>query len=120
MKEIKAYIRKTMMDGVIDALEAIPGIPGVAFSEVGGYGHRASDGYFQRISMMKLEIDVPDDMTETVIECILEHARTGAGHLGDGRIYISELTESINVRDGSRGAEVLKSLPGIESDKNET
>lgn len=105
MKEIKAYIRRSMMDGVIDALEAIPGIPGIAFNEVGGYGHRADNGRFQRITMMKLEIDVPDNMEETVIDCLLQHARTGSGHLGDGRIYISDIAAGINIRDGSRSRE---------------
>lgn len=108
MKEIKAYIRKTMVDNVRDALEKIPGIPGVAYNEVGGFGHVSTDRHFTNIKMVKLEIDLPDDMVEMVVQCIVENARTGKGHHGDGRVYVSKLEDGINIRDGSSGEKILK------------
>lgn len=102
MKEIKAYIRNNMVDDVIDALKDVTGVPGVAVVLVDGFGHAYDEDQFQRVQMAKLEVDVPDEHASAVIECIARHARTGEGHPGDGRIYVSELVESIRIADGQR------------------
>lgn len=102
MKEIKAYIRNTMVDDVIDALKDVPGVSGVAIVPVNGFGHTYDDDRFERIEMTRLEANVPDAHAPAVIECIASHARTGDGHPGDGRIYVSELFESIRIADGQR------------------
>lgn len=108
MKEIKAYIRKDMMDRVIDAFDKIPDFPGIAFSEVGGFGRSSREDGLTEIRMMKLEIDVPDEKVETVVQIMLDHARTGRGHFGDGRIYVSNLTKAVRIRDGARGSRILR------------
>ena len=108
MKEVKAYVRNNMVDAVIDALAAMPGIPGVAVVPVTGFGHVHDDAdTSMRVSMSKLEIDVPDDQVEPVIEAIVRHARTGAGHPGDGRIYVRGLDEAVYIADGRRGEAAL-------------
>ncbi len=103
MKEIKAYIRPPMADTVVDALEAMPGIPGVAVTSSYGFGHVVDDGQPARVEMTRLEIEVPDALADSVVECVREHARTGAGHIGDGRIYVTELSRAVRIADGAEG-----------------
>lgn len=108
MKEIKAYVRNNMVDAVVDALAAMPGVPGVAVVPVSGFGHVHDDrDTTVRIRMTKLEIDVPEAQVEAVIDCIVRHARTGAGHPGDGRVYVTRLDEAIRIADGRRGDAAL-------------
>lgn len=104
MQEIKAYVRKNMLDSVLDSLNTIAGLPGIAIVEVNGFGHHAAeDGPLTRTEMAKLEIDVPDELVAPVVETILEHARTSQGHPGDGKIFVSDLREAIRIADGARG-----------------
>ncbi|MDZ7662996.1 P-II family nitrogen regulator [Thiohalophilus sp.] len=108
MKEIKAYIRNNMVDAVIDALAAMPDIPGVAVVPVNGFGHVHDNGDTTvRVSMSKLEIDVPAYEVEAVIDCITRHARTGEGHPGDGKVYVQSLDEAVRIADGQRGEGIL-------------
>ncbi len=53
--------------------------------------------------MTRLEIEVPDALADSVVECVREHARTGAGHIGDGRIYVTELSRAVRIADGAEG-----------------
>lgn len=100
MKEVKAYIRENMLDSVIDALAAIPGMPGIAVVHLREYGHATDSGGLVRIDMAKLEIDVADTLVEAVVNTLIDTARTGAGHPGDGRVFVSELTQAIPIKDG--------------------
>lgn len=111
MKEIKAYIRNNMVDDVVDALEAMPGVPGVAVVPVSGFGHVHDDGAAMRVQMTKLEVDVPDEQVEPVVDCIVRHARTGTGHPGDGKICVCELAQAVRIADGALGAEALERAP---------
>lgn len=108
MKEVKAYIRNALVDDVVDALEALPGVPAVAVVPVRGFGHTANGGPAVRVEMSKLEVDLPDDAVEPVIDCIVRHARTGDGHPGDGKVYVTELAEAVRVADGARGPDILR------------
>lgn len=103
MKEIKAYVRPSMIDAVVDALEAMPGIPGVAVMAANGFGHVEGDGSVARVTMARLEVEVPDELVGPIIGCLRQHARTGEGHTGDGRIYVAELSRVIRIADGAEG-----------------
>ena len=108
MKEIKAIIQPHRLTPVIDALQAIAGLPGVTVPEVKGFGlNRAKDAkdkevqdYVEYAKKVKLEIVVPDEMFELVDRAIVTHARTG--HAGDGLLFISTIDEVIRVRTGER------------------
>lgn len=100
MKEIKAYVREHMLDEVVDALAVIPGMPGVAVVRLREYGHATDDGRLVRVDMAKLEIDVDDALLACVVETLVTHARTGDGHPGDGRVFVSELSQVIRIADG--------------------
>jgi len=107
MKEIKAYIRETMADRVVDAVERIPEAPGVTVLHVRGYGHAADTGQTGQVRMVKLEIDVADDLLRTVVDAILQNARTGDGHPGDGKVFVSDIAEAYRIGDGATGEEAL-------------
>ncbi|MDT0618396.1 MAG: P-II family nitrogen regulator [Salinisphaeraceae bacterium] len=104
MQEIKAYVRKNMLDAVLDSLNTIEGLPGIAIVDVQGFGHHAAkDAPLTKTDMAKLEIDVPDELVAPVVETILAQARTGEGHPGDGKVFVTELREAIRIADGARG-----------------
>jgi len=100
--EIKAIIRRHMLENVIDALHGYPNLPGVTISEVTGVGHiPPSSGERARFGdarMLKLEIVVPEIFSETVRDLISEHARTGQP--GDGIIFSIPVESATRVRTG--------------------
>ncbi|MEF8793895.1 P-II family nitrogen regulator [Thiohalorhabdus sp.] len=107
MKEIKAYIREAMVDQVVDALGKLPGPPGVTVLDVQAYGHRPGGDTLERTRMAKLEVDVSDDSFDRVVDTVLKHARTQAGHPGDGKVLVSELAGAYRISDGAFGEQVL-------------
>jgi len=107
MKEIKAYIRNQMVDGVLDALALLPGVRGVTLVAVRGFGHPKIEGPPQIVERTKLEIVVPDDQVEMIINCIIQHARTETGHCGDGKIFVSHVDTAVRIRNGERGEGVV-------------
>lgn len=108
MKEIKAVIQKFMLPKVLEALRGHPELPGLTISEVKGFGKGGATktaGEFppdlmQSSPKIKLEIVVPDDIVESLVQIIRTHARTG--NLGDGKIFVSSVDEVIKVRTGER------------------
>jgi len=106
MKEVKAYVREHMLDKVINALAAIPGMPGIAVVRLREYGHATDDGGLVRIEMAKLEIDVTDILVDRVVNTIVAHARTGSGHPGDGRIFVSDLGRAVRIADGGQDSDM--------------
>lgn len=100
MHEIKAYIRAQMVDAVIDALSNQGVVSGLAVTTLRTYGHGEGDGPLERVEMCKLEADVADAHIDEVVDCIREHARTGPGHAGDGKIYVSRVRRAIRIADG--------------------
>ena len=107
MKAIKAYIREAMVDRVIDALGHLPGPPAVTVLEVQAYGHRPEGTTLEKTRMAKLELDVTDDACDRVVATILQNARTQAGHPGDGKVYVSDLSEAYRISDGAFGEQVM-------------
>ena len=107
MKEIKAYIRNPMLDSVLDALSSLPDAPGVTTVAVQGFGHPKGEGPFRLVERIKLEIVVPDDKVERIVDCIIKHARTEAGHFGDGKIFVSPVDTAIRIRNGESGDSVV-------------
>lgn len=108
MKEIKAYIRSNMADAVLDALERLRAVPAVAVVSLREFGHRHGSGEIAAVAMVKLEVDVADDAAERVVETIVEHARTGDGHPGDGKVFVTDLSEAVRIEDGTRGEDAVR------------
>ena len=113
MKEIKAIIQPFLLSRVIDALKEWEGLPGVTISEVRGFGRGRlpgnSDSSDQAeifgIKKSKLEIVVPDNLVEKVVELIAKHAHTG--NSGDGKVFISTVDDVLRVRTGERGSNAI-------------
>lgn len=106
MKEIKAYLRKHMVEHVIDAIEALDDPPGLTLSDVRGLGHteqpEAPARFLERV---KLEIVVPDDQADEIIRIIAKSARTS--YHGDGLVFVSDVERVVRVRTGCEGPEIL-------------
>ena len=112
MKRIEAIIKPFKLDEVKEALNEI-GIQGMTISEVKGYGrqkghkeiYRGAEYVVDFIPKVKIEIVVPSENIQQIIEKIQEAAHTGK--IGDGKIFVSPIEEAIRVRTGERGAEAI-------------
>ena len=113
MKEIKAIIQPFMLEKVLEALRGHPELPGVTVSEVLGWGRSRADRAPERLTAgghafakkTKLEIVLPDDQVEGVVDLVVKAAHTGRP--GDGKIFVIEVTDSVRVRTGERGVEAV-------------
>lgn len=112
MKKIIAIIRSSKFEEVREALSGI-GINFFTFLEVKGFGRQKGEevsyrgavydvGYIARI---QLELVVPADQENSVINCIREAARTG--EVGDGKIFVSNVDRVIGIRSGNEGIKGL-------------
>ncbi|QDT33680.1 P-II family nitrogen regulator [Thalassoglobus polymorphus] len=112
MKKIEAIIRHFKLEEVKDALTEA-GISGMTVSEVKGFGrqkghkeqYRGAEYTVDFVPKVKMEIVVSDEDAQKAIDAILTTARTG--QIGDGKIFISELSEAVRIRTGETGGESL-------------
>ncbi len=112
MKFIVAIIQPFKLDAVREGLSEL-GIEGLTASEVRGFGrqkghrevYRGSEYTINYVPKVKIEIAVGDDIAERVIESVQNIAQTGK--IGDGKIFVFELSEAIRVRTGEMGEEAL-------------
>jgi len=108
MKKIEAIIREERLEPVKQALERA-GYFGMTVSEVSGRGEqrgltlpwRAGEYRVDLLPKLKLEMVVIDKDVEPVVDTIVENARSG--EIGDGKIFIIPVEETIRVRTGERG-----------------
>lgn len=98
MKEIKAIIQPFRLEAVMDALRGVEGLPGVTVSVVTGMS--AQRGPYESVEKAKLEIMVPDDLVERVVDVVRQAAHTG--NPGDGRIFVIPIEQTVKVRTGER------------------
>lgn len=112
MKKIEAVIKPFKLEDVKDALAEI-GITGMTVSEVKGYGrqkghselYRGAEYVVDFLPKIKMEMVVDDDMLDTVVDKIIEAARTGK--IGDGKIFVSDIAQIIRIRTGETGSEAI-------------
>ena len=115
MKFIVAIIQPFKLDVVREGLSEL-GVEGLTASEVRGFGrqkghrevYRGSEYTINYVPKVKIEIAVGDDIAERVVETVQNVAQTGK--IGDGKIFVFELSEAIRVRTGETG-EVRSNLP---------
>jgi nitrogen regulatory protein P-II 1 len=106
MKEIKAIIQPFVLDKVIDALEEIPGLPGITISDVRGFGKTRDDGDPVRdVKKVKVEIMVPEPMVEEVVVRLARAAHTG--NPGDGKIFVIDIEDVVKIRTGEHGRDAI-------------
>jgi nitrogen regulatory protein PII len=112
MKKIEAIVKPFKLDDVKQALSEI-GLQGMTISEVKGYGrqkghkeiYRGAEYLVDFIPKIKIEIVVPSDRVDTVIDTIRKAANTGK--IGDGKIFVLPIEQVIRVRTGERGEEAI-------------
>ena len=112
MKKVEAIIKPFKLDEVKDALSEV-GIQGMTVIEVKGFGrtggkkevYRGSAYVVDFVPKVKLEIVVPDDITNSVIDAIEKSAKTG--RIGDGKIFVGPVDEAVRIRTGERAEEAI-------------
>ena len=112
MKKIEAVIRHFKLEEVKDALTQA-GVHGMTVSEVRGFGrqkghkeqYRGAEYTVDFLPKVKIEVVVDDADAKTVIDTVLQTARTG--QIGDGKIFVTNLEGAIRIRTGETGAESL-------------
>ena len=67
--------------------------------------YRGMEYRVRLLAKSKIEVVVPDDMLERVVETITNAARTG--EVGDGKIFISRIEDAVRIRTGDRGGDAL-------------
>lgn len=112
MKKVEAIIKPFKLDDVKEALNEI-GIQGMTISEVKGYGrqkghkeiYRGAEYVVDFIPKIKIEIVVETERVDLVMDKILEAANTGK--IGDGKIFVTPVSEAVRVRTGERGKDAI-------------
>ncbi len=112
MKKVEAIIKPFKLDDVKSALQEL-GMQGLTVSDVKGFGrqkghtelYRGAEYTVDFLPKVKLEIVVADDKVEAVVEAIVAAAATGK--IGDGKIFVLPLGESVRIRTGERGESAL-------------
>ena len=112
MQKVEAIIKPFRLDEVKESLNGI-GIQGITVSEVKGFGrqkghtelYRGAEYVVDFLPKIKVEVVVSAKLTDKAVQAIVEAANTG--RIGDGKIFILDVEESIRIRTGERGAEAV-------------
>ena len=112
MKIVMAIIKPFKLDEVRDALTGV-GIHGLTVTEVKGYGrqkghteiYRGAEYAVSFLPKLKIEVAVASSEVDKVVEAIAGSAKTG--QIGDGKIFVTDLHDSIRIRTGERGEDAL-------------
>ena len=112
MKLVTAIIKPFKLDEVRESLSAI-GIQGVTVTEVKGFGRqkghtelcRGAEYVVDFLPKIKLEIGIAETQVDQVLDAIQESAATGK--IGDGKIFVTDLENSIRIRTGETGTDAL-------------
>ncbi len=108
MKRIEAIIRPDKLEAIVEELSDL-GYAGLNYTEVQGHGRqkgmkelfRGREYDIKFVPKIKIEVVSSDDKAEDIIDAIIKIA--GTGQIGDGKIFISEITDVIRVRTKERG-----------------
>jgi len=108
MKKIEAIIKPFKLDDVKETLSEL-GVKGMSITEIRGFGrqkghteiYRGAEYVVDFLPKIKVEIVVSEDQVEEVMESICETARTGK--IGDGKIFVLPVEETVRIRTGERG-----------------
>lgn len=112
MKLITAIIKPFKQDDVKEALSEA-GVSGITLTEVKGFGrqkghtelYRGAEYVVDFLPKVKLEIAVPSDDVDKLVEAISKSANTGK--IGDGKIFVSDIEQTIRIRTGETGSKAL-------------
>ncbi len=112
MKIVMAIIKPFKLDEVRDALTGI-GVHGMTVTEVKGYGrqkghteiYRGTEYAVSFLPKLKIEVAVPSDQVDKVVDTITSTAKTG--QIGDGKIFVFGIDQAVRIRTGETDAAAL-------------
>ena len=112
VRKVEAVIKPFKLEEVKEALGKV-GIKGLTVTEVKGFGrqkghrelYRGAEYEVEFVPKVKLEVVVQDEEVEQVIDMIVSSARTG--RVGDGKIFVTPLQETMRIRTGERGDDAI-------------
>src|SRR6201993_5320635 len=112
MKKIEAIIKPFKLDEVREALSEI-GVSGLTVLEVKGFGrqkghtelYRGAEYVVDLVPKVKIDVVVDDQHVEPAIEAIRKAAQSGK--IGDGKIFVSAISDVVRIRTGERGASAI-------------
>ncbi|MGH7816798.1 MAG: P-II family nitrogen regulator [Candidatus Binatia bacterium] len=112
MKMVEAIVKPFKLDEVKEALTKA-GVQGMTVEEVKGFGrqkghtelYRGAEYSVDFLPKVKIQILVPDDKAEAVVQVIIDSAKTGK--IGDGKIFVSNVEEVIRIRTGEKGPDAI-------------
>jgi nitrogen regulatory protein P-II 2 len=112
MKLVIAVIKPFKLEEVRDALVAV-GVHGMTASEVKGYGrqkghmeiYRGAEYAVTFLPKIRIEVAVPADRTDKVVEAIMTSAKTG--QIGDGKIFVTAIDQAVRIRTGETDVDAL-------------
>ncbi|HJO47864.1 MAG TPA: P-II family nitrogen regulator [Candidatus Scalindua sp.] len=108
MKKIEAFIRPEKFDMTKDALEE-QGYEGMSVTDIKGHGSQKGvsevwKGKKYRVDLLpkiKIELFVADENVDKMVQTIISISQTGS--IGDGKIYVSDVSNAYRVRTGEQG-----------------
>jgi nitrogen regulatory protein PII len=112
MKMLMAIIKPFKLDAVREALAEV-GVQGMTVTEVRGFGrqkghtelYRGAEYTVDLLPKIKLEVAVTPDLLDKAVEAIQKAAKTG--QIGDGKIFVYDLNETVRIRTGETGKEAV-------------
>ncbi len=112
MKLIKCIIQPYKLDEVKEALAGMK-IQGMTVTEVKGFGrqkghtelYRGAEYTVDFVPKVEIEVVVPDSMAKDVVDTVVKAARSG--RVGDGKIFVSSIEDSVRIRTGESGDAAL-------------
>jgi nitrogen regulatory protein PII len=112
MKLIEAIIKPFKLDEVREALTQL-GVSGLTVSEAKGFGrqkghtehYRGAEYQVDFLPKIKIEVAVPDDRMQAVVDAIARSANTQK--IGDGKIFVTSVLDAVRIRTGERGDAAL-------------
>jgi nitrogen regulatory protein P-II 1 len=111
-EKIEAIIKPFKLDEVKESLQEV-GVQGLSVIEAKGFGrqkghtelYRGAEYVVDFLPKIKIEVVIPDDQIEIVIDAIIGAARTDK--IGDGKIFVSNIEQAIRIRTGEDGVDAL-------------
>ncbi|MEL6753111.1 MAG: P-II family nitrogen regulator [Pseudomonadota bacterium] len=108
MKKIEAIVKPFKLDDVKEALHAI-GLQGMTVVEAKGFGrqrghtelYRGAEYVVDFLPKLNIELFIPDAVVDKAITAISDAAKTGK--IGDGKIFVSDVSDAVRIRTGERG-----------------
>ena len=112
MKQITAIVKPFKLEEVREALAEI-GVSGLTVTEVKGFGrqkghteiYRGAEYTVNFLPKIKIEVVVPDERADRVVEAIAAAAKTG--QIGDGKIFVIEVEHALRIRTGETDSDAL-------------